>query len=255
VAAEESGVMSAAGSLDTELSENPPELIALAEQSIPTPLVDASESLSVLLDALLERGLVTPVDHYHHEHEEAAARSAERARVSCLFDAYEWGRGALGDDSVDSDRYTALANLSHESSKRRAKQLKQVIRYPEPNELFIDIDTRDQLATFERNFEVLRRYIPVEECTETPSKRGWPHVHIVVRLKHAVTSIERIAMQTALGSDPMREILSIARVYTNQQHATCFFEDLVMPEAKRRLWPEPNPAVTFTTETPSEDIY
>lgn len=202
----------------------PPELVELAGRSIPTPLTEARDNLPVLLDALLEHGLLAPVDHYHGELADQAKRSTERARAACLREAYELGHEMLGGTPYDLSRYDSIRNLTWESTQKRAKELRVDIVHPAANELFVDIDTVAAMHVFDRNLEVLRRHVPVSKVEISVSKTGGDRHHLVVTLGVEVSELERIAMQAALGSDPMREMLSIARVYENQQHATVFYE-------------------------------
>ncbi len=57
---------------------------------------------------------------------------------------------------------------------------------------------------------------------ETVSKGG--KIHIYVTLKEPITNAERIALQAALGSDPKREILSLARLRRGETTPTLLFE-------------------------------
>jgi|SRR5580704_3831947 hypothetical protein len=91
-------------------------------------------------------------------------------------------------------------------------------------QLFIDIDTEAQFDVFKVNLLVLGKHFAVRRTSLTPSKQGLPHRHIVVDLHGAWPLMTRIAMQAALGSDPMRELLSIRRAVNEEENVVIFFE-------------------------------
>lgn len=57
---------------------------------------------------------------------------------------------------------------------------------------------------------------------QTTSKSG--NKHIYVRLEKPITATERLVFQAALGSDPKREILSLARLKRGEPNPTLLFE-------------------------------
>ena len=90
----------------------------------------------------------------------------------------------------------------------RAKELGATVRYPKDCELFIDIDSRDDLDNF---YALLRPFtdrllkhgmkVGVEKIK---TNRGW---HMVVSVEgHTFDATERLAFQAALGSDRQREL-------------------------------------------------
>ncbi len=99
-----------------------------------------------------------------------------------------------------------------------------VVVYPEPNELFIDIDSAEDFAVFAKNVLVLGDL--VSQFVSAPSPLGKPErLHITVTLSRPVaSSIERIAMQAALGSDRLHETLSLRIALAGGEHPTVFFE-------------------------------
>lgn len=191
------------------------------------PYVDAPDQLEVLCDALIEAAIIDPKDNFFHEHEQAAERATVRARKMALKHAHIWERTRDSDcpDFDSNQAHGKYETISYYNSCRRAKEKGCEVVHPKDNELFLDIDKPEQLATFNRNFDLLHRYELVEQHIVRPSSSGHPdRFHITVTLKESVTSFERIALQAALGSDPMREMLSLMRIYTNNPHPTLFFE-------------------------------
>ena len=81
---------------------------------------------------------------------------------------------------------------------------------PAPNELFVDIDSAEQLVRFDRAIVALKTVHP--ECTYTHAGSKTPgHYHVRVTMPHNVTPLERVAYQARLGSDPKREALALLR--------------------------------------------
>ena len=96
---------------------------------------------------------------------------------------------------------------------------------PSAGQLQLDIDTVDQLKHFEKAYMVMKDiygYIPVKG---TRSKSG--NLHITLDFGDGVfeNGIERIAFQACMGSDPVRELLSLARELRDNTPATLFVED------------------------------
>lgn len=113
--------------------------------------------------------------------------------------------------------------------EEKAKELGLVVRYPAPNELFIDIDSQGELYNFESLFDIFCEHYwddvpedgPVPSFVMTPSPSGKPgRYHIVVTLPREVPSQkERIVWQALLGSDATREALAYF-----VDNRCCFFE-------------------------------
>jgi len=85
------------------------------------------------------------------------------------------------------------------------------IYYPENNELLIDIDTKEQYEQFKAKFSRLVKEFEDTTYSIIVSKSGYPHQHIIVKMGFDLNNSERIALQAILGSDPIREMLSLFR--------------------------------------------
>jgi hypothetical protein len=96
------------------------------------------------------------------------------------------------------------------------------VRIPGDFELFLDIDTPEDRATFERNRELINEAYGIDEVVETTSRGG--HTHIVVTVDVPVSIVERIALQAVLGSDRRREAHSMRRFFEGEATPTLFFE-------------------------------
>jgi hypothetical protein len=97
---------------------------------------------------------------------------------------------------------------------------------PADNQLQIDIDSEAGLAQFDKFRDLIKQqeHWDVLTAITTPSKEAG-HFHITVTLKDNVTPLERIALQAILGSDPLREFLSLVGILKeNRSFPTLFFE-------------------------------
>jgi len=73
--------------------------------------------------------------------------------------------------------------------------------------LLLDMDGPLNEVTFARASELFG----LVKVDEWPSKSGLPHRHVVVRTEYVLSVEARIALQAIVGSDPMRELMSLAR--------------------------------------------
>jgi hypothetical protein len=96
-----------------------------------------------------------------------------------------------------------------------------VVVRPQPNELFVDIDSARQWERFQQTIVFFKEWRWV--ATASPSgKEG--RKHVIVTLPEAVDEATRILYQAILGSDPHRELLSWKRLQAGEKAPTIFFE-------------------------------
>lgn len=112
------------------------------------------------------------------------------------------------------------------------------IRLPAKNELFLDIDTPEALATYEKHLKILNSfntlggYTTLFTETERIPSRTPGHYHIVVTVFGTDFTAEtngiesRVALQAILGSDLTRECLSMGSYIKNREatHANVLFK-------------------------------
>jgi hypothetical protein len=112
------------------------------------------------------------------------------------------------------------------TAEEAAKAKGCVVVYPEPDELFIDIDDAPSLVIFGKNFQRLKAAGVVKHFTQVPSPSGASdRFHITVRLVQPVADkFVRIAYQSLLGSDRIHEALSFVAALKGEERPTCFFE-------------------------------
>ncbi len=137
---------------------------------------------------------------------------------------------------------TTLESEEDYSKEQREKFVERMLNegfiviYPKNNELLIDLDTEEQVSQFERLITILSENYPELIVPQTidgresysiswTSKGGEPGKHVKITLSRDLSPIERIAFQAALGSDPVRELLSLIRLEKRDFKPTLFVED------------------------------
>jgi hypothetical protein len=112
-----------------------------------------------------------------------------------------------------------------------AEQLGKVVVLPDPDELFIDIDSQEGLDTMFAMMSVAADAgIRINEKKRLPSKTpGHWHVYLTIQVgakSFTVTKLLRVALQACLGSDRKRELLSLAKIMHHiERPPTVFFEN------------------------------
>ena len=80
-----------------------------------------------------------------------------------------------------------------------------------PYQLLIDLDNKESIEIFHEMFSRLQDIYPVKSCEYWKSKSK-KNYHVYIQLGINLSIEERIALQTILGSDKLREFLSLMRV-------------------------------------------
>ncbi len=94
---------------------------------------------------------------------------------------------------------------------------------PQPNQLFIDIDSTEDRAAFGLMLGLLQQFEEAAVVYDKPSPSGKPgHSHVIVELTHPVTNEQRIMLQAALGTDRKATFFQAMRIQANDP--TLFFE-------------------------------
>lgn len=96
--------------------------------------------------------------------------------------------------------------------------------FPADNELQIDLDDDESYEKFMDQLELFRDLGYYAADSIKVSKSGLPHRHATVTLDFKPTLWQRIALQTALGSDCKRELLSCDAALDAVEQPTAFFE-------------------------------
>lgn len=102
------------------------------------------------------------------------------------------------------------------------------VEEPLPNELQIDIDSEGDMDHVHRGLKILNQHgISARLGRVTASMSGNKHVRVV--FPREVSDVERVALQACLGSDRVREMLSMVRIIKGisvSRPPTVFFEPL-----------------------------
>lgn len=101
-----------------------------------------------------------------------------------------------------------------------------VVVTPKPNQIFIDIDTEEQYNRYNVMFGIVSKNIAsVFKVYDEPSPSNKPfHRHIIIELPFDVSEMERLVYQAVLGSDSIKEFLSLLRIYAGELPATLLAE-------------------------------
>ena len=120
--------------------------------------------------------------------------------------------------------YDPKGNPNSQNALNLAKLQDLEVKFPANNELFIDIDNEHSFQLFQKQLDIIRKYIGVVDDQSTISRHGLPGRHITLTLDRTVTELERIALQACLGSDRVRELLGFIQNDIEDPHPTLFLE-------------------------------
>jgi len=101
---------------------------------------------------------------------------------------------------------------------------------PKPNELFIDLDSEKAYELFKDQLECLQQFVDATLTSVQPSKSGLPNRHAIVGVNIPKTRggelslMERLALQTMLGSDRRCELLRYMRFCFKDPNPVLFLE-------------------------------
>ena len=116
-------------------------------------------------------------------------------------------------------------DITSANAYAEAESIGCTVRKPAVDELFIDINDAYGSTWFHLNIGKVAEQIGVVTTEWLPSPSGQSdHSHVVVKLGREVTQMERILLQSVLGSDRKREALSWVRLVNNDPDPTLFYE-------------------------------
>jgi hypothetical protein len=117
--------------------------------------------------------------------------------------------------------HTYRLDYTYARKKAKAQGLKMVV--PRPNQLTIDLDEPTVPLSFYQTLDKLSRLWDLRIEKITSSKSG--NKHIYLKTGENFTPAEKIAIQAILGSDPVREFLSLYRAqHSNLGAPSLLFE-------------------------------
>lgn len=103
-----------------------------------------------------------------------------------------------------------IEEFTHENVQAEADGM--VVRHANPKTLLMDLDDEAAIERFRRLMPKLDEMFGAKVTEEYESRSGAGHLHVVVELDEPFDAAFRIALQAALGSDPVRELLSLRRL-------------------------------------------
>ena len=113
----------------------------------------------------------------------------------------------------------------NEGAVEKAARLNMDLVLPEPHELFVDLDDEKAIDDFEKNrWPWFRNVYPESSVKFTTSKSGNIHAYVSCHNLAPLKPTERIAMQAALGSDPLREMIALQHLRDGYEYYSVFFE-------------------------------
>lgn len=89
------------------------------------------------------------------------------------------------------------------------------------NTLLVDLDTRAAVAQWERVLPRVRECFGIEKIARWRSKSG--NEHAAITLSHPQPIAVRLALQAALGSDGVREVLGLKRMENGCEEPSVLF--------------------------------
>lgn len=132
----------------------------------------------------------------------------------------------------------------------------QVVVYPGPCEIQLDIDSVDQLSDCkERILRMIQMDVfPANANVVVTNSKTEGHYHLTMTVSDKpLTEWQRIALQAVLGSDPMREYLNCMRAMTGVENVTRLFET---PETVQMLSPNGPVALPVSeNQTPPDLVF
>jgi len=112
----------------------------------------------------------------------------------------------------------------------RATNLGCVLVAPQGNQLQLDIDSNDMFTNYKTRLKILRENFPQYQFTEEihNSRSRLPgKYHVTLTFSNMLfDGTSRCAWQMMLGSDPVREALSMFGVLMGHETPSCLFEPM-----------------------------
>lgn len=102
----------------------------------------------------------------------------------------------------------------------------QKVMYRKSNELFFDLDSEEEFQEWRKRLGVFFLDSIGVSIYWYPSASGGYHYHGIVRFLDGreISDAEAIALQSVLGSDPMREFLNMQRLFHGTKQPIRLFE-------------------------------
>jgi hypothetical protein len=99
---------------------------------------------------------------------------------------------------------------------------------PESNEVFLDMDDDESYKVFNRNREIIERFLKITHVKETTSRNG--NKHIYVGFERDLSMLERLVIQAVLGSDRRCVGHQMRKMLEGDPNPVLFFEKAPAPK-------------------------
>lgn len=116
-----------------------------------------------------------------------------------------------------------MSDWTDQAEKIAADKGLIVVR-PQPNELFVDIDDADGHAVFVKHLPILGELVASHTIAPSPSGGAYRFHARVMLSRNVFDELERVFLQTLLGSDRLHEVLSWRAATRGVTGVTVFFE-------------------------------
>ena len=113
--------------------------------------------------------------------------------------------------------------IPREKLQEEAKKKGLKVVFPNKNQLFVDIDSRESMKICHKRIDMLKSLFDCK-LKKKVSRSGHPHYHIYIDAKRTFTDVERILLQLFLGSDANHEFLSYKDHTNGESCPVLFFE-------------------------------
>lgn len=123
-----------------------------------------------------------------------------------------------------------LTQLSVEATIAKAEAEGFEVIRADDKTLLLDLDTEHARAQFERVLPTVQQYFNIVEREEWASKSG--NLHVKLTLKDHTGPFLRYALQAALGSDGVKETLTLVRELKECDCASLLFKPSVPVKPK-----------------------
>lgn len=118
-----------------------------------------------------------------------------------------------------ADEYDDLSQESHESAQLAAIAAGYEVVKRQPNQLLLDLDSGFIDPGILRR---LRSEGLVKRRQQWQSKSG--NLHTLITLNRDLSPVEALLLQALLGSDPLRELLGLLRVWNDVPEPSVLFK-------------------------------
>ena len=118
-----------------------------------------------------------------------------------------------------------LSNPNSQRAVDEAATNNLLVVFPNDKEIQLDLDTEHAFNIYQEMLPLFEKYFGVAKVEVKPSRSGLPKRHVTLTTYESLANYQRIAIQLALGSDRVREMLSIVQEYFKDPHPTLFLEN------------------------------